>query len=217
MEEDLEEKDVDWKKKYNKLNDLYKKREKTYDGIRKYNRQYNYLKTRVKKLKAEKISLHEQCVAKSQIVSVIKEIFTSDQIRALVNKSTRGYKWSEETIKKAVRMKLACGFNGYKELLQQRIPLPSICTLQKKLEVLHFEEKICEEIFDILKEKIGSFQDERDKDAMIALDKMSINSGTQFDPSTRSFCGYSSLPNNKGEIGKKLMTLIFFTNIMFEV
>jgi len=104
-----------------------------------------------------------------------------------VNKSTRGHKWSEETIKKAVRLKLACGLNGYKELSQQRLPLPSIRTLQKKLEILHFEEGICKEVFDILKEKIGSFKNEKDKDAMIALDEMSINSGTQFDTSIRSF------------------------------
>ncbi|CAL1671835.1 unnamed protein product [Lasius platythorax] len=58
-----EENDIDWKKKYEKLNDLYKKREKTYDGVlRKYNKFHNILKEKVKKLNAEKISLHKQCV-----------------------------------------------------------------------------------------------------------------------------------------------------------
>lgn len=98
--------------------------------------------------------------------------------------------------------------NGYKELLQQHISLPSVRTLQEKLETFHFEEGICEEIFDILKQKVRDFEDERDKDAMIALDEMSINSGTQFDQSTKSFYGYSSLPNSKGEIGKKLIILL---------
>lgn len=93
--------------------------------------------------------------------------------------------------------------------MRKFIPLPSVLTLQEKLETLRFEEGIYDEIFDILKEKICGFKDERDKDAMIAIDEMSINSGTQFDPSTRSFCGHSSLPNSKGEIGKKYHIFFF--------
>lgn len=155
--------------------------------------------------------LYKQCVNKTKLQSIITKIFTSDQIRALVSISTRSSKWSKETIKKAIRLRLACGVNGYKELLQQCIPLPSVRTLQQNLETFHFEEGICEEIFDILEKKVNTFEDERDKDAMIAMDEMSINSGIQFDASTRSFCGHSSLRNSKGDIGKKFF---LFANTM---
>lgn len=76
---------------YLKLNDLYKKREKTYASIlRKYNKFDNILKEKMKKLNAEKISLQKQYVKIRRSQSVIRKIFTDDQIRALVNKSTRG-------------------------------------------------------------------------------------------------------------------------------
>ncbi|XP_067213764.1 uncharacterized protein [Linepithema humile] len=154
-----------WKIKYEKLNDMFKKQKKMYDSIlRKSNKSYNALKEKIKKLNTEKASLRQH-IQKKKLRSIIKKVFTDDQIRALVSKSNRGYKWSENTIKKAIRLRLSCGSNGYKELLTQHIPLPSIRTLQKRLETLHFREKICEEILDILKIKVDSFEDERDKDA----------------------------------------------------
>ncbi|EZA53771.1 hypothetical protein X777_06667 [Ooceraea biroi] len=126
--------DIDWKKQYETFNELYEKREKTYhDVLKKYNK-CNILKEKVKKLNAEKISLHKQCVNNRKSQSIIKNIFNDDQIRALVNKSNQGSKWSEKTIKKALRLKFSCGLNGYNELLGQRMPLPSVRTLQEKLE-----------------------------------------------------------------------------------
>lgn len=194
--------EIYWKKKYEELNDLFKKREKMYDSaLRKSNRSQHALKEKVKKLNAEKANLRKQCTQNNKINSIIEKVFTDDQIRVLVNTSTRGYKWSSSTVQKAIRLRISCGSNGYKELLQQHIPLPSMRTIQRRLETLHFAEGICEEILDILKVKVDGFEDERDKDAMLALDEMCIKSGTHFDPSIGSYCGHSSLPNSKGEIG----------------
>lgn len=39
---------------------------------------------------------------KKKLRSIIKKVFTDDQIRALVSKSNKGYKWSENIIKKAI-------------------------------------------------------------------------------------------------------------------
>ncbi|XP_018314448.1 uncharacterized protein [Mycetomoellerius zeteki] len=141
---------IDWKKKYEKLNDLFKKREKMYNTVlRKCNCLNNTL---VKRLNTEKQNQHKQYV-NTKLYSIITKVFTNDQIKALTKKSTRGSKWSEETLKKAVRLRITCGANGYKELLQQHIPLPSLRTLQEKMATLHFEQGICKEILNILKEK----------------------------------------------------------------
>lgn len=124
--------EIYWKKRYAELNYLFIKREKTYDGVvKKCNRLHNILKKKVKRLTAEKISLHKQYVKNTRLYSIIKKVFTDDQIRVLINRSTRGSKWSEETIKRAVKLRSACGLNGYKELLQQQISLPSVRTLQQ--------------------------------------------------------------------------------------
>ncbi|XP_025073557.1 THAP domain-containing protein 2-like isoform X2 [Pogonomyrmex barbatus] len=60
----------------------------------------------------------------------LKRIFTDDQIHALLTNSKRVRHWSNDTIRKALRLKFACGERGYKELIKQNIPLPSIQMLQ---------------------------------------------------------------------------------------
>ncbi|XP_025162472.1 uncharacterized protein LOC112590384 [Harpegnathos saltator] len=62
--------------------------------------------------------------------------------------------------------------NGYKALLAQQHPLPSERTLRRKKEGVNFEEGILEDVFDILKKQISLFKDDREKDAMIAIDEM---------------------------------------------
>lgn len=58
----------------------------------------------------------------------ISLIFNEDQINALFKK-THIRNWSNKTIQRVLKLKFACGVNGYKELLQQGIPLPSLRTL----------------------------------------------------------------------------------------
>ncbi|KYQ60109.1 hypothetical protein ALC60_00845 [Trachymyrmex zeteki] len=68
----------------------------------------------------------------------------------------------DETIKKAIRLKHACGDNGYNELLKH-ISLPSPRTLRRRLEFIIFKDGICDDIFELLKEKVLKFPDERSK------------------------------------------------------
>ena len=62
-----------------------------------------------------------------------KTIFNDDQLRALGSKSTRGWNWSDDTIKNALLLKFSCGINGYEELLKMHYPLPSLRTLQRRV------------------------------------------------------------------------------------
>lgn len=64
-----------------------------------------------------------------------------------------------------------CGSNGYNELLNYHLPLPSERTLRRKKEGINFEPGILEDVFDILKEQIFLFKDDREKDAVIAMMK----------------------------------------------
>jgi len=81
-----------------------------------------------------------------------KKILNKDQIKALNMQSL--WEWSDNTIKKALRLKLSCGSSGYQEWLAQGIPLPNEHTLRRRLENIDFKPGICEQIFDILKQRI---------------------------------------------------------------
>lgn len=126
-----------------------------------------------------------------------KKILNKDQIKALNMQSV--CKWSDNTIKKALRLKLSCGSSGYQELLAQGIPLPNERTLRRRLENIDFKPGICEQTFDTLKQRISEFTDDREKDCMLVLDEMSIMPGEQIDQSTMSHIGLSTLPDRFGK------------------
>ncbi|XP_011858865.1 PREDICTED: uncharacterized protein LOC105556388 [Vollenhovia emeryi] len=109
------------------------------------------------------------------------------------------YKWTGETIKKALRLKHACGDNGYKELLREYFPLPATRTLRNRLECISFKDGICDEVFDLLKEKVSNFPDERHSDCMICVDEMSLTPGEQIDPCTNHTIGYATIPDKFGK------------------
>lgn len=91
----------------------------------------------------------------SLVQDLLHQVFHKDQIKyfeAKYRKERRTYficQWTDETIKKALRLKHACGDNGYEELLSQSIPLPLTRTLRRRLECIAFEDKICDNVFDL--------------------------------------------------------------------
>ncbi|KAM7299492.1 hypothetical protein ISCGN_020058 [Ixodes scapularis] len=66
--------------------------------------------------------------------SHLHKIFTADQLAALSRSSNRWSKWSNETVKKSLQMRFACGSTGYDLLLEGNFPLPSSRTLGRWLE-----------------------------------------------------------------------------------
>ena len=61
------------------------------------------------------------------------KILAKDQREALIRGTTRGSKWSDETVKKALALRLACGSTGYEKLIKTGTPLPSFRTQQRRL------------------------------------------------------------------------------------
>ena len=89
------------------------------------------LQKQVKCMKREKkllMSNHAKCMAS------LHKLFTDDQLRAHDRKSMRGSKWGVITAKKALQLRFTCRSTGYEQLLQQRFPLPSLRTLQRKMQ-----------------------------------------------------------------------------------
>ncbi|XP_063046997.1 THAP domain-containing protein 1-like [Engraulis encrasicolus] len=85
------------------------------------------IKERKEKLKAIK--------QRKQLEANISGVFNTNQLYKLSQASTRGTKWSAETIKKGLQLYLACGATGYDLLIAQNQPLPSARSLRRRLEV----------------------------------------------------------------------------------
>lgn len=124
-------------------------------------------------------------------------VFTDCQVKALFTKKRSVRTWSHKTIERALQLKFVCGNNGYEELIRQGIPLPSLRTLQRKVEDFKFEPGISEEMFDYLKNKKPAFKNEIDLECGLIFDEMSITSKKSYNPSTGSFIGNITFPNDK--------------------
>ncbi|XP_011883645.1 PREDICTED: uncharacterized protein LOC105570805, partial [Vollenhovia emeryi] len=92
----------------------------------------------------------------------LSSIFTEDQITSLLTKSQSVKKWSNETIKRALQLRLVCGTNGYKELIHHGIPLPNIRTLTRRLEFFKFKPGISDPMLEFLQHKKPYFKKEID-------------------------------------------------------
>ncbi|XP_011167115.1 uncharacterized protein LOC105200996 isoform X2 [Solenopsis invicta] len=175
------------------LREINKKLDLANKIILKSNKSNNVLKKHIKRLTTMKNNLKHHV----SLESALKKIFNDDQLEALTRRSTRGHMWSNDTIKKALRLKFFCGSSGYQQLLKEKIPLPSERTLQRKLEGINFEEGIFNDVFKLSEDKVVSFKDSRKRNCMIALDEMSITPGEQLN-STQSHCGIAFFSTRTG-------------------
>ena len=53
--------------------------------------------------------------------------------------------WSEETVDRALELRVACGDQGYTELIEQGYPFPSMKTLQTRM----LGEETTEQMLDL--------------------------------------------------------------------
>lgn len=130
------------------------------------------------------------------LLSKIRNIFTDDQIAVLKHKR-RVRTWSNESIKKALRLRFSCGITGYEELRRQNIPLPGLRTLRRRLEDFKFQSGISDDIFKFLELKISDW-DDIDKECCLVYDEISISSGKNFDNSSQSYIGDVTFPEHTG-------------------
>lgn len=84
----------------------------------------------------------------------VEKVFTPNQLDSLAQSSVRSHKWDAKTVQQALQMKFTCGTTGYKHLLEQGMPLPSIRTLQRRLEQVPFSSGILSEVFSYMKVKV---------------------------------------------------------------
>lgn len=132
---------------------------------------------------------------------MLKQVFNNDQISALkkkkLKKTTKLMKWTNDTVTKSLKLKFSCGGSGYSELIKQGYPLPSIRTLQRRLQNLKFDSGILNEVFSFLKLKVENFST-YEKDCVLVLDEMAITPGKMYDTSLSKYFGEVTLPYHSG-------------------
>lgn len=165
--------------------------------VRKSDKTKKTLMNHIRKLRSTNRLRVENTLLQSK--ELLHKVFNSDQIEWLQTKSSRRvYKLSKETIKKALQIKFSCTTNGYQGLIKENIPLPSTRTLRRSLEDVDFSPGILNDMFDVMKNKVEKFTDQRQCDCILGVDEMSLAPGEQPDPSTNSVVGSSTIPNSRG-------------------
>ena len=166
--------------------------------------QVSQLKKELSKVKKEKRNLHRRSVL---MKSSLRAMFSNDQLHVLARGSTRGTAWSNVTIKKALQIRFACGSGGYSLLRRQHQPLPSIRTLQRKMENINFDSGLIDDIFQSLGSKVSHFTAE-EKLCCLTLDEMSITSCIEYDAGSGNIIGNATLPGHEGRATHGLVFMI---------
>jgi hypothetical protein len=83
-------------------------------------------------------------------------------------------------------------------LREQNLPYPSIRTIQHRLHNLKFEEGILQDIFNLMKLKIASFQPQ-EKHACLLIDEMAIKPGLVYESSTSKTLGQPTINGSAGK------------------
>ncbi|CAG5096767.1 Similar to T: Transposable element P transposase (Drosophila melanogaster), partial [Cotesia congregata] len=121
----------------------------------------------------------------------LKKFLNPDQLLFLKsNASTNSKPWSEETIKKGLRIRLLMGTKAYKSLRDiEGFPLPAFSTLYSRLSGFNFAPGTFHSIIEWLGMKIRQQQDETAHYCVLALDEMSIHPAVEYDRGLGNFIG----------------------------
>ncbi|XP_071633680.1 uncharacterized protein [Temnothorax longispinosus] len=112
---------------------LKKEQKEKYEELMKQRLNIMRMRKKIKALQYMKQSLQHK-IKNDRYMKALRRIFNEDQIAALCTKSQRGRNWSNETLQRALKLKLVCGNHGYEEILRQGYPFPSLRTLRRRLE-----------------------------------------------------------------------------------
>jgi hypothetical protein len=178
-----------------------------HEKLLKYEQMYFKQRNRTSRYKRQlrntQIKLKKQTEMNQKVdqAGLLKQLFNEDQVTILKRrseeKSSRFLKWSNETVVNALRLKFSCGGSGYEELLRQKLPLPSIRTLQRRLQNLNFDSGILDEVLKFLQTKVQTFAPS-ERDCALVLDEMAITSASVFDISLNKYFGKVTLPDHTG-------------------
>ena len=207
---------------YNEIDNIIKHDHPYAKGMRytKMTRESKVLKCE-KEIKALREKLRQKDLqlrkANKRITSLTKKldnlttklycVFNQDQLDMMAKKYVKKGKWTQETVQKSLQFKFMCGRKGYKFMLKQGFPLPSIRTLQRRIENIKFKPGILNDVFNLMESKVKSMRED-EKLCALLLDEMSVKESVEYDSANDQFIGDVSLPGHSGSACKALVFML---------
>ncbi|KAM7293384.1 uncharacterized protein ISCGN_026514 [Ixodes scapularis] len=136
-----------------------------------------------------------------------------DQILCMQQKDMRGNRWSGETTKRALQLRLACGHRGYNFLREGFLPLPAERTLQKRIEGVKFQTGLLRELLPAVECKVATMGPQ-ERHCVLLMDEMQLTPGLEYDCTTKTVIGQTTLkgcklPSNDGIVTFATHGLVF--------
>lgn len=82
--------------------------------------------------------------------SKYRTVFNEDQVMHITKGTHQGSEWSDDSVNRGLKLYLACGVKGYEEIRNQKLPYPSIRTLQHRIRNIQFDTGVLQDIFALL-------------------------------------------------------------------
>ncbi|KAH6923509.1 hypothetical protein HPB50_001971 [Hyalomma asiaticum] len=120
----------------------------------------------------------------------VARYLTPEQLGCMSKNSTRGTCWGDATIRKALKVRLACGSRGYNVVKEILAPLPSLRTLHRHLELLRSTPGAVPELLQSITEEVDHMQNQEedasfvDDVEMAAAQASDVTAGSEVDVST---------------------------------
>ncbi|XP_071637757.1 uncharacterized protein [Temnothorax longispinosus] len=168
-------------------------KDKTIEEMRKLltkiDRLHKHAKEKLLNAKRNIKRLQQRTGSSHILATKIKNMLSDTQLKLLSGEFIKVPKWCNNTIQKALKIRFACGSSGYEEVIRH-FPLPSLRTLNRKMQNIQFDSGILNDIFDFLSIKVSSFKNSLDNHCMLVLDEMSITPSHVLDISKNTYLRY---------------------------
>ena len=166
------------------------------------------LRVKIQQLEAEKQELLSKNEAlegrnkdleelKSEIHEAVSTVYSEDEIYRLKSKKFRKKypmkRYPSAAMMKAIKTYYTCGTAGYKHLLKQGQPWPSVRTIQRHLKKVPFDHGTLDAIIEKLKPKVAAMHP-NDRIIALVVDELHLEARREYDSSTGSFVGHPTIP-----------------------
>lgn len=115
-----------------------------------------------------------------------------DQLDGMGKSSMRGTKWTDGTIRKALKVRLSCGSRGYNVVKEIIAPLPTERTLQRHLEHLRSSPGALHELMRSLSDEVNHVEDSEGHTTI--MDDVQLTPGVPLDLTTGAILGIPTVP-----------------------
>ena len=133
--------------------------------------------------------------AHTRLRSGFKRIFNEQQIKKLTKGHLRGEKWSSKNIQIGLKLKYACKNRGYKSLLKMGLPYPSVDSIRKRIQNIHFNTGILNDVHSLMIPKVQNME-ECEKECVLVIDEMSVKERIDYNQHSDEMVGRITLPEN---------------------